>query len=50
MDDLEIAQFSLKDDVLMDIDHAIRLAQKSKDRMDDVVDMLIAIEKQVKEL
>lgn len=50
MDDLTNAQFSLKDDILMDIDHTIRVIQNSKDNLDKVVDMLIDIEKQVKEL
>lgn len=50
MDDLTNAQFSLKDDILMDIDHTIRVIQNSKDDLDKVVDMLIDIEKQVKEL
>lgn len=50
MDDLEAAQYSLKDEILMDIDHTIRVIQNSKDSLDAVVDMLIDIEKQVKEL
>lgn len=50
MDDLTNAQFSLKDDILMDIDHTIRVIQNSKGNLDKVVDMLIDIEKQVKEL
>lgn len=50
MDDLTAAQFSVKDDILYDMDNVIRILQNSQYKIEKAAQMLIDIEKQIKEL